>query len=214
MKKGFRRWITDNLKLKLISIAIAVMLWFTISQMGDSKMSISVRVVPKGLPRELILKTVDPDYVLVTVNGPVSALKNLKAKDLAVSLDLASVREGNQGYSLQAADITIPKGIKVEDINPDHILLDVDRVLEKRLKVVVKLDHKWADVYRVRSSTPTYVTVEGAAHALKHIGSIETVVIDGAFNRDEEVHDAGLQLEGLYARTVRPASVRVTLRRQ
>jgi YbbR domain-containing protein len=212
--KGIRRLITDNLKLKLVSIGMAVMLWFVISQMGDSKMSVSVRVVPQGLAKDLMLKTVDPDYVLVTINGAVSALKNLKAKDLAVGLDLSSVKEGGQSYSLQAANVTIPRGIKVEEIRPDHILIDVDRVVEKRLKVVVKLDDKWVSLYRVRSCVPAYVTVEGAADSLKHVTYIETAPVDGAFKGDEEVREIGVQLEGLFVRAVKPGMVKVTLRRQ
>ncbi len=212
--KGFRYLITDNMKLKLVAVLMAVMLWFAIAQMGESKLSISVRVVPQGLPRHMILKTIDPDYVLVTVNGPVSALKNLKAKDLAVTVNLFSAKEGSLQYTLSNANVTVPGGIKIEEIKPEQILLDIDRVLEKRLKVVVKLDQRWEHIYRVRSFTPTHVTVEGAADALRHVTTIETAPIDVSFEGEEEVQEVGLQTEGLSLRAVRPETVRVTLRRQ
>jgi len=92
-----RKYILNDMKLKLLSLVLAVLLWFVISYIGESKMNVSVPI-SMGKPGEAyIVTSIDSGDVLVTINGPVSTLKNMEARDISVYVDLSDL-EGGQAY--------------------------------------------------------------------------------------------------------------------
>lgn len=197
-----------------MSFVLAVMLWLGIYHAGETQMSISVRLVPENLSRDLIIESLDTDDVLVTVSGPVSLLKNLRARDIKVPVDLSDLQKGRHTISLKKGDIVVPTGIQVESVKPDYFVVAVERAVEKRLKTVVKLHGKWANVYRVKSFYPHYVTVEGSHKSLENRDTVETVPVDGNFLRDQEELDVALDMNNMLVRKVRPDTIRVVLERK
>jgi YbbR domain-containing protein len=208
-----RKYILNDWKLKGLSLVLAVMLWFAISYVGESKLSVSVPVLPANLEKDFMIKSMDADDVLVMISGPVSALKNLRPKDVKVPLDVGELKNGRHIVNIRKTDISVPKGIEVEAIKPDYIIIEIERTLEKRLKTVVKLDNKWKALYSVKSWYPQYVTVEGPKVSIEKIESIETIPIDGNFMAVEEELDVALDTKGLFIRKLRPETVRVIIRR-
>jgi len=209
-----KRHIVNDFKLKILSLVLALMLWVAVAYMGESRMSISVRVSAENLDKEFIVSKMDPDEVLVTVNGPVSILKGIRARDVKIPLDLANVKEGRQVYNLQRDSVFVPKGIKVEEVKPDYVVIETDSIVEKRLKTVVKLDKKWMGMYAVKSWAPHYVAVEGSSSTLKGRDSITTLPVDGGFLSEEEEVMVGLDMKDIAARKIKPDSIRVILRRR
>jgi hypothetical protein len=131
-----------------------------------------------------------------------------------IPLDLANVKGGRQVYNLQRDSVVAPKGIKVEEVKPDYVVIETDTIMEKRLKTIVKLDKKWMGMYVVKSWTPRYVTVEGSRDALKGIDSIATLPVDGSFLSEEEEVNVGLDINDLVVRKLIPDDIRVILRRR
>ncbi len=208
-----KKYILKDVKLKILSLVLAAMLWLAVSYMGESRMSISVRVSPENLNRDFIVTKMEPDEVLVTINGPVSILKSIRGRDVKAPLDLSEVREGRQVYNLQYNNIYTPKGVKVEEVKPDSVVVETDGTLEKRLRTVVKLDKKWTGMYSIKSWYPHYVNVEGSRDSLKKRDFIETLPVDGNFLSDEETVDIPLDMRDITARKISPDTVRVVLRR-
>jgi hypothetical protein len=213
MMNFITKYILKDFKLKALSLVLASMLWLAVSHMGVSKMSISVRVSTDKLSRDLIVSKMDTDEVLVTLNGPVSILKDIRARDIGISLDLSNVKEGRYVYDLQKNNVRAPKGIQVEEVKPDYIVIEIDGTKEKTLKTIVKLEKKWIGMYSIKSWTPHYVNVEGSGNALKNVESIETIPVDGNFVSVEETIDVPLDAKNLIIRKVKPDIVKVILRR-
>ena len=90
-----RKYIINDWKLKGLSVVLAVILWFAISHMGESKLSVSVPILPANLEKDFMIKSMDTEDVLVMISGPVSALKNLRPKDVKVPLDLGELKNGS-----------------------------------------------------------------------------------------------------------------------
>jgi hypothetical protein len=209
----WQRYVLKNMKLKVFSVVIAALLWLSVSYIGESKMGISVRVSPSNLTKGFMIVKLDPDYVLVTLSGPVSVLKNISARDVSVSIDLARAPKGTHVLPLAKENVKVNKGVKVEEVKPDNIVVDVDAVVEKRLRVGVKLDRKWTDVYRVRSVVPSTVVVEGSSESLRDRTVVATLAVEGLFTRDEEVADVAIDTKDLVVRSIRPDTVRVVLKK-
>ena len=210
----FRRYILNDFKLKILSLVLALMLWVAVAYMGESRMNIAVRLSAENLAKNLIVSKMDPDEVLVTLDGPVSVLKGIRARDVRIALDLTDVKEGRQVFSLYKENVSRPEGLKVEAIKPDYVVMETDSVMEKRLKTVVKLDKKWMGLYVVKSWSPRFVTVEGSRDTLKGRDSIMTLPVDGSFMSEEEEVDVGLDTKDVVVRKMAPDNVRVTLRRR
>ena len=214
LKRLWHKYVMNNIGLKATSVIVAVLLWFAISYLGESQMSLSVRVSLQGLSKDLMLRKVEPEYVLLSVTGPVSELKDLKAVDVGVSVDLSSKREGSHVFTLQESNLKITKRLKVDTIKPDYIIVEIDRIAEKRLKVSVKVDEKLLGQYRVKSVYPSSVIVEGAENSIGNKSYIETKLIEGDLNTDEEHIDVTLNTKGLSIKAIKPETVRVVLKRQ
>jgi len=213
MMELLKRYLLNNIKFKLLSVFLAVLFWFAVSYTGTTKMTLSIPVSLINLPENQIIKNIDPDQVLLSINGPVSIIKNLRAKDISVTLDLKNLKEGKNTLSLLKDNVLLPGGIKLEHIKPDYIHVDTDSLIEKRLKVVVRLDKKWSGIYRIKSWYPHYVNAEGAKESLNMKDHIETISVDGNFLEDEEEVYVGLNTKGLFIKKIKPEIIKVVLKR-
>lgn len=208
-----RRYIISNARLKILSLLLAFMLWFATTYLGESHVTMTIPVQLANLNRTCVTRTLDTREVLVTLNGPLSLLKNVKPGDISLIIDLSKAREGRQILTVRKSDIVVPKGIRVEEVRPDYVVLEVDRTVEKYLRVIVKLDQKLAREYRVLSWSPQHVLVEGPKQLLEDRESVETVPITDELLNHRDMIEVPLSSKDLCAKKVRPDMVKVVLKR-
>jgi hypothetical protein len=208
-----KRYLLHEIRLKALALTLAFMLWFSMTYVGESKMGFLVPVSFENLSRGMIMRETDTRNVMITVGGPLSVLKSLKADDIKVPLNLARAREGRQIFSIRKGDVIVPNGLKVEDAKPDYVVVELDKLVEKHLRIIVKLDKRWANTYEVASWHPAYADVEGPRELLEREAAVETLPVNGPFTRQQEVLDIPLNAKSLEARKVAPTTVRVVLRR-
>jgi hypothetical protein len=208
-----KKLFLSEIKLKSLALALSVTLWISMTYVGESKMGFLVPLSFEDLGKGMAVSQTDTKDVMITVSGPLSMLKNLKADDIRVPVNLARAKEGRQTFTIRKGDVIVPAGLRVEDANPDYVVVELDKLVEKRLPVVVKLDKRWADSYEVVSWRPMYVEVEGPRELLEKGTVLETLPVNGNFTRQQEVLDIPLDAKSLEARRVTPGNVTVTLRR-
>lgn len=209
LKKFFLR----EFRLKALSLMLSLLLWASMTYMGASKMGFLVPLSLENLDKGMMISRTDTRDVMITVDGPLSLLRNLKAGDIKVSVNLARAKEGRQIFTIRKGDVIVPAGLKVEDARPDYVVLELDKLVEKRVPVVVKLDERWATAYKVASCSPAYAEVEGPRELLEKGAVVETFPVNGNFTRQQEVVDIPLNAKLLEAKRVTPGSVTVVLRR-
>jgi hypothetical protein len=211
---GFiRNLIFKEFRLKALALLLAVFFWFSATYMGQSKMGFMVPISFYNIEKGEVIRETDRRNILITVNGPPSILKNMKAEEIKVPVNLARVKEGRYVFSIGKGDVIVPPGLKVEDARPDYVVVELDKIVEKRLRVVVRLDKKWQGAYEVASWRPAYVYVEGPRESLQKKGVVETVPVSGNFTRQQEVLDVPLDAKSLEARRVVPETAHVVLRK-
>lgn len=213
MLSSLKKYLLKDFKLKVLALILAAMLWFAVSNMGESKMSFSVKIGVDKLSKEFIIKKIENEEVLITLDGPVSILKAIRTRDIKLIIDLSNVKEGRHVYNFQTTDVQIPKGVKVDELKPDFVAIELDRAIEKKLQTVVKLDKKWTGIYRVKSWTPLFIFVEGSKESLDLVDSIETIPVDGNFLGEEETVEISLDTRDMVIRKLKPETVKVVLRR-
>ena len=209
----YREYIRKDIKLKLLSLVLACMLWFAVSYVGESKISIPVKVPIESLDRDYMLGKLETDEVFVTVSGPVSILKQVRSRDIRLVLDLSKIAEGRHVVTLEKKDVEAPKGIHVDSIRPDYVVMEIDRAVEKQVKTVVRLEKKWSAIYKVKSWSPRYLTIEGPRGPVERLTALETLPVSGPFSKNEEELYVGLDTGGVVLRSIKPDMIRVVLRR-
>lgn len=211
---GFiRKFILNEFRLKALALILAVVFWFSATYMGQSKMGFMVPVSFYNVDKGEVIRDTDTRNILITVNGPPSILKNMKAEDIRVPVNLSRVKEGRHVFSIGKGDVIVPPGLKVEETRPGYVAVELDKIVEKRLRVVVRLDKKWQGAYEVASWRPVYVYVEGPRESLQRKDVLETVPVSGNFTRQKEVLDVPLDAKSLDAIRVVPETVSVVLKR-
>ncbi|HVN97233.1 MAG TPA: hypothetical protein VMT62_12460 [Syntrophorhabdaceae bacterium] len=211
--KTLKKYILDNWKLKLLSIILAIMLWITVYLIGEMKKEITVPVSISGLSREFVIMKIDTEKIDVTLSGRVSILKDVRDNDAKVLINGSEARDGENIFNITRGNIQIPKGVQIDEIKPSAIKVDLDRIIQKKLRTVVKLEKKWAGKYDVASWSPQYVSISGPARILEGKTVIETNPVGGALKQDQEVISVTLDTEGLVRSKIAPDTVRVILRR-
>jgi hypothetical protein len=211
---GFvKKYVLNEIRLKVLAITLALMLWISMNYLGESTMAFSVPVNFEGLNKTRVVREADTRDILITLNGPLSVLKNLKPSDIKVVFNLSGSKEGRQILTVRKSDVVVPNGLKIETVKPDYVVVEVDRIVEKELRTVVKLDDKWAHMYRVASWYPRSASVEGPKELLDKSDFLETIAVDGNFTGEQEVLDVPLDMKHVEGRKVKPETVRVVLKR-
>ncbi len=214
MKNVLERYVIKDWKLKLLSLVLAVMLWYVVFQIGEPKKDLTVPVTVSHLPKNMMITKMDPERVFVTVSGRVSLLKELKDRDVGAVINVSGTKEGEGVFNLSKANVNVPKGIEIVDVRPGTLRITVDRVLEKNLKVLAKLDRKWRGRYDITQVSPQHVLAEGPRRVLEKVATIETLAINGDLHGNEESVTVGFNLEGLPQTSVRPDNARILLKKR
>ncbi len=147
-----RSVLTENLNLKLLSLAFALVLYSLVHGSQDAQRSLLLSVVAMTPPNSTnrVLMTPIPAQIRVTVRGPRSTLDDLHTDDIgSVQLDL---RGGNESrVTIGSSMIPVPPGLKVEQIDPPAIDLAWEDLIVRDINVQVGVVGTPAPGFTVRS---------------------------------------------------------------
>jgi len=117
-----RKWLLNNLRLKLTSLAMAILSWFYITGIINIERDIATRVMDNmgvkllresGKPLRSSLEVeVIPDIVSVTLKGRKSILEQVELSGLTLFIDIANFDVPGR-YENIPLQIVAPPGIEV-----------------------------------------------------------------------------------------------------
>lgn len=188
-----RALVTENLNLKLLSLAFALVLYSLVHGSQDAQRSILLNIVALTPPESSnrVLMTSIPAQVRVTVRGPRTTLDDLHAEDIgSVQLDL---RGGNETrVTLEPSSINVPPGLTVEQVDPPAIDLQWEDMIVRDIPVEVGVVGTPAAGFVVKGA-PTADPPTVRAHGPKS----EVLVIQRA---RADAFDVSGMTEGKYTR--------------
>lgn len=127
--------LTANIGTKLISVVIAIVLWFVVlgSRNVEATKDIPLEVVT---PSELVVSNDLPDKISFRLSGPKAFLRSvLDRREEPVRVNLAGAKAGLVTYRFFSDNIRVPIGVKVLSINPTAILIKLETVKHKEVPV-------------------------------------------------------------------------------
>jgi len=195
----------ENLNLKLLSFAFALVLYAYVHGSQDAQKSLLLGVVAVTPPDSAnrVLTTPLPAQLRVTLRGPRSSLEELHADDIGgIQLDLRSGTESR--ITIEPEMIPVPPGLKVEQVFPPTIDLVWEDVIVRDVPVEVGIVGTPGPGFVVKGAPladPAVVRVRGPKS--------EAIVVQRA--RADAFDVTGL-IEGKYARqlAIAPMPGRVT----
>ena len=189
------RGLLENLPLKLISLTLAVLLWFVIGE-KTSERGLSVPVELQNVPRDLELVGEPTNLVDVRVRAAPSVIQRLTPGDVSAQIDLSGVREGEHIVHLTADDIRVPFGVRVVKITPSIITMGFERTLQKTVPIRPRLLGRPAAGFEVGEvvAEPGEVRVAGPKSRVQEMESAytEPVSVEGAGTTVVETVNLGL----------------------
>lgn len=158
--------------LRIISIVIAVLLWFYVS--GDRANEIvktfKCQVDFLNVPPQTILKT-EAKTVEISVSGSRRVLDSLQQGSIICEVDAKGLSLGKYRLAVRAI---VPKDVKLVGINPSQIAMEMVRYVERVVPVEVTVKDGLPSGLYLESVhvTPKDITVKGVEKDLARIESV------------------------------------------
>ena len=208
-----------NLGTKLLALAIAFLTWFALSGQRRERISERTYRVPLSVvnvpPGTMIVSSL-PDSVNVRLRGRFTPLRQLEPGKLEAVMDLAGSAAGEKRYSLEPADINVPRDVEVIAISPVEVRLVLDAVVERTLPILPELTGEPAPGTQLEgaSAEPRQARVLGPERALARISHLKTepVSLDGRDATFSAETTVAPQAPGVRVRQGQVVRVRVRLK--
>jgi YbbR domain-containing protein len=179
--KWFWRRLTHNLVWKLVSLALAVLLWYIVA--GEPEL-VAIQPVPllyRNLPSSLLLISGAPDQVRAELRGPSGMLTRATLSDAFAALDLSGVAtSGALTFTLSAEQFNLPQGVRFVRSVPSQVRLHFDWISSKTVPVELQLKGHLPDGYVIANQTiqPQTLNISGPESNVSAIQTAETDPVD------------------------------------
>ena len=154
-----RARIFDHLGLKVLSIALATLLWGLVAGQREAERSVRVPLEYRNIPDQLELLGEPVSLVDVRLRGTSGALGQVRGTDLVAVIDLRGARPGRRLFHILPDDINVPAGIKVLQISPSTLSLTFETSATRTVPVVPDIDDEPAPGFEVHHVTADPATV-------------------------------------------------------
>jgi YbbR domain-containing protein len=188
--------VLRHVGLKLLSLALAVLLWSLVAGQKEAERSLRVPLEFRNMPGSLEMIGEPPSFVDVRVKGPSTTLGQLRGTELIVTVELSTARPGRRMFHLLPDHVTTPVGVRALAVVPPTVPLMFEASATKRVPVVPAIDGDPAEGYmrgRV-SASPASVEVVGPESVIKQLteATTEPVNLRGAMGRVRDTVTIGV----------------------
>lgn len=202
-----------NFGLKMLALAIASLLWFTMAGEHVVERIVRVPLEMQNRPERLELVGNPPDQVEVRLRGSSGLLSRLQPGDIVAILDLEAARPGARLFHLRTDQVRSPFGVTVSQVIPQTVSLAFEVGESRVVPIRPDVAGEPAPGYVIGKVTidPSSVEVVGPSsdvHALRD-ATTEPISIDGATTTVDDTVTVGVDDSALRLRE--PLSARVTV---
>ena len=211
---GFvQRTFVHNVGLKLISLLLAIGLWFAMARSPIAEVEMKVPIEFRNLPDNLEVDSASFTEAQIRVRGPERVIHRLQVADVRAEIDLASVRPGERTFDLTGQQVHVPQDVEVVQIYPGQLHLSFDNRATRVVEVRPRVIGNFASGMRVAQviADPPTIMITGPR---RHVEAVEAAITDpvdvsGAMTRASFVTQA--YVPDPLIQVVRPTPIRVTV---
>lgn len=180
MKKFFENLITENLTFKLISIVLAVFLWFFVTFKGQTETYVEVPIEFKGVPVGMEILKQNVKKINISISARERIIREIAQNNIRVIIDLSNAKLGENSMPITKSSIKIPRGAEILRIEPSIVKVYLDKKAQKMVPVraVIVGNPEKGFIIRSIELDPSKINIEGAKKELDRIQIIKTEPID------------------------------------
>ncbi|HKD83806.1 MAG TPA: CdaR family protein [Terriglobales bacterium] len=173
----FRKYVLKNLPYKLLSLAIAILLWWAVGRDQPIEIPMTVPLEFQNAPANLEINSNYPFETRVTLRGPERLMQELNASEVHAVLDLQNAGVGERTFDLSRRDIHVPRNVRVIQIVPAQFHISFDRSVERSVSVQPRVIGTLLSGYGITAVAvdPATVTIVGPE---KRVATIQTAMTD------------------------------------
>lgn len=174
---------SDNM-LKILSLIIAIGLWFYVVQVQNPEREETFKDIPVVFTqtaelenKDLILLNDKDRTIDVTVRGNMKRILNISAEEITVVAELGSIEE--KGKHTVVANVVLPYGnLEIVKKNPSVVSVEVDDLITKTFEISTSAmgTPKEGFVAGETIATPSEILVTGAKTIVDGISSVVATV--------------------------------------
>ena len=135
-----------DISLRLLSLLLSVVLWAVVMDMDNPERPRTFDNIPVRISGATVLQQQTglsliegaDSTVKITLRGPSKTLGDIKASQIAASVDVSGLTEANE-YDLPVSVTVSRSGLEVEYISPSKVHVRVDKVDTKDIPVDVNV---------------------------------------------------------------------------
>ncbi|MGE0592961.1 MAG: YbbR-like domain-containing protein [Vicinamibacterales bacterium] len=201
------------LGLKVVSVALAALLWLTVSSDQSVERALRIPVELINLPPQLEVVGDTPDVVEVRVRGGSAVLADMAPGALVAVLDLQAARPGRRLFHLTGADVRTPFGVEVVQLMPATVPLVFELSENKVVPVVPQVEGEPATGFMRVSLVvePAMVAITGPASAVREVTEAITEPVSVAGATSTVLDTATVGVTDPSVRLVTPQAARVSV---
>ena len=172
--------VTRNLGWKLLSLAIAVVVWVVVANEPELSTFATVGVKYRNLPDDLEISSDPVSSVKLELRGPSGQLRGVGDGGASpeVILDMAKVQIGERTFPIGDGSVKLTRGVRLVRAIPAEVRLHFERHVERTVKVAPRFRDREGYDRVTESVKPDSIAVAGPA---SHVAAVETVLTDQVY---------------------------------
>jgi len=208
-------WPFRHIGLKLVSVAIAVLLWMVIAGEETVERGLRVPLELQQFPPGLELLGDVPTTADVRVRGVSGTLSRISPGDIVAVLDLRGARAGERLFHLTPEQVRAPFGVEVVQVTPPTVAVVFEKAASRNVPIKPAIEGRPAAGYMVGKTTadPPTVEVVGPESAVRRVTDAltEPVSVAGAVRPVQETVTVGTLDPAVRVKTQRTVQVTVQI---
>lgn len=175
-----KRLLTENLGLKISAILIALFLWYFVTSRGQSEISFEVPIEFKNIPSGLGIAGSSSKLAVVNVRGQERIMKNIKAANIRVMIDLSKARIGEGTFYISKDEIRLPYAMTVTTVSPTSLKVRMDETASRPVPVTAVITGTPDQGYAVKNVEvlPRNVLIVGLKSDVRKVSGLKTEALD------------------------------------
>ena len=189
-KSLLNRLITNDVSLMILSVLLALVIWFVINAGSDVESNVQISNIPINIELSHDAQNDDLQVFMsgdknasVEVSGNRLIVGSLSSSDVQIyALDADFIKTpGYYNLELAAKKVSVKSNYSIDKVTPSSIRIYADRYKEKQLEIKDEIVYNVDAEHYVNSSMTEKVTVSGPETV---INKIDRVVVQGEMDAE------------------------------
>ncbi|MBN1898159.1 MAG: hypothetical protein JW827_05240 [Spirochaetes bacterium] len=166
--------------VKIISLLLAVGLWFYVNEQRKPEKYITVPLKLQNIPHETAIASPFKNLILLKVKGNETLIQTLSARDFKATADLNGTSLGKNDVHVKVQYIKGKMKFKIAKVDPHVVEIHLDEMARREVPVSATIINSPAEGYLKTGEKifPEYITLKGAKSLLETIDVARTKSID------------------------------------